>query len=137
MLTLDEAKAIATNEISGMSRPDLELVVLDEFTIAKPYGWVFFFNTRKFQENKDTGSAIFGNGPIVVRHNKKVVRLTSAMDSDESIAAFEKEQRIKKVSVAKCFAGDGAGVRPRLDGPVLIHFFLKESVGRSRFVALQ
>jgi hypothetical protein len=91
MLTIDEAKAIVTKDLAEMSRPDLELVVIDEHTIVKPYGWVFFFNTREYRDSNGERGAIYGNGPIVVRHNKKVDRLTSAGGEEAIIAAFEKK----------------------------------------------
>ncbi len=41
-------------------------VVVEKHTIEKPFGWVFFYNSRKFL---DTGIAEYhlaGNGPVIV-----------------------------------------------------------------------
>ena len=96
MLTIDEAKALVIKDLSTMSRPDMELVVVDKHTVVKPYGWVFFFDAREYLESDGQRGGIFGNGPIVVRHNKKLDRLTSAGRVTDIIGAFEKKHGLVK-----------------------------------------
>ncbi len=95
MLTLDEARAIAIKNLPKLNDSRIDLIILDECTIAKSYGWVFFFNSKQFMETRDANFAIGGNGPVVVRHNGKCDRLTSAGVPEETIATFEKKHWLK------------------------------------------
>jgi hypothetical protein len=42
-----------------------ELVVIDAATRSAPYGWVFFYSTRRYLETRDMVHALGGNGPVV------------------------------------------------------------------------
>jgi calcineurin-like phosphoesterase len=91
MLILEEAKAIAMKEISDVLQSGIDLVIDDDHTIAKPYGWVFFFRQRQHFDPNDINSMVGGNGPLVVRHNGKAYRLPTFGPPKEMIAAFEKK----------------------------------------------
>jgi hypothetical protein len=70
--------------------PGDELVILDERTRATPYGWVFFFNSRRFVETRDVLLALGGNGPIVFeRDTAAIVELPSHSPPDEVIRHYE------------------------------------------------
>lgn len=90
MLTMIEAREIAIANLPDPG-PRIELVIMDEHTIAKPYGWVFFFNSKQFLETGDVNYAIGGNGPVVVRHNGRWTMLGSQGDVDKTIADFERQ----------------------------------------------
>lgn len=92
MLTMEEAKKIALDDLNSGHRPEGELVILDEYTLAKPYGWVFIYNTRKYMETDKFLYALGGNGPVVVEHNKRIHRLGSAEASKDVIAVMERER---------------------------------------------
>jgi hypothetical protein len=49
-----------------MNRSNDPWVVGYEFTIEKPFGWVFFYNSKKFLETGEIGFALAGNGPAMV-----------------------------------------------------------------------
>jgi hypothetical protein len=42
------------------------LAIDDRYTMTRPYGWVFFFNSRKFMQTEHESDAIAGNGPILI-----------------------------------------------------------------------
>ena len=65
--------------------------ILRERTIAKPYGWVFFYQSRKWIETRRTGDGIFGGGPIFVsRFEVDVRHITGAgTDLEEWLQAYE------------------------------------------------
>jgi hypothetical protein len=92
MLTPDEAKALAIRSLPDMSAAGIDLVIVDERTIVKPYGFIFFYNSRQYLETRSFASSISGNGPIVVRHDGTVDALRSAAPSSQMIAAFEAQQ---------------------------------------------
>jgi len=90
MLTREEAKKIALDAIRASTvDPALDLVILDEFTRTKPYGWVFLCNTRKSSETRNLLDGVGGNGPIIVEHNKRIHRLGSAQAPDDAVAELE------------------------------------------------
>jgi len=60
----------ARDRVSGklreMSPAHDQWVVVDEHTIERPFGWIFFYNSERFVT---TGNAIYrlaGNGPVFV-----------------------------------------------------------------------
>ena len=40
--------------------------MLREYTIAKPYGWVFFYQSRKYVETRNPDERLVGNPPFLV-----------------------------------------------------------------------
>jgi hypothetical protein len=43
-----------------------KLVIIDKYTVEKPYGWIFSYNTQKFLETGDYSYSVVGNGPVIV-----------------------------------------------------------------------
>ena len=71
------------------------VVVLDGHTIAKPYGWIFFYGGKRFVQTGDVIHAIAGNGPIVIlAETGEAVPLGTARPSAEEIARFEHDRRL-------------------------------------------
>lgn len=46
-----------------------EFVVLDESTIEKPWGWIFFFQSKRYLETGNVSDKLAGNAPIFVNRN--------------------------------------------------------------------
>jgi hypothetical protein len=66
------------------------LVVVDEATIGKDYGWIFFYNSRRYLETNNLSYALAGNGPIVVeRKDGALTQLGTALPLEESINNYE------------------------------------------------
>jgi hypothetical protein len=40
--------------------------ILPELTIAKPYGWIFFYQSNEFLDNGTQSAHLAGNAPIIV-----------------------------------------------------------------------
>jgi Immunity protein 35 len=71
MLDKETAKKIATDFINSESAEadgENKWVIIDEYTIEKPYGWMFSYNSQKFLETGDYSYSVVGNGPVVVNH---------------------------------------------------------------------
>lgn len=67
------------------------LALLEEMTLDKPYGWVFFYNSRRYVETRNVMQSVAGNGPVVVlAATGEIVRLGSARRPEEEIALFER-----------------------------------------------
>ena len=71
MIDLDRARDIAEKYVAGKSAqlpyPHNDLIILDQRTIEKPYGWVFFYTSKSWFETRDAKFAIAGNGPFLVK----------------------------------------------------------------------
>src|SRR6266568_3036818 len=66
MLTKPDALALLERELRQMSPLDHLYVVDDRETIEKPFGWIFFYNTKRFLDTGDPSSGLVGNGPVMV-----------------------------------------------------------------------
>jgi hypothetical protein len=92
-VTLDDAKNAVLRELNKGRSVDEELVLMEEHTIAKPYGWIFFYNSRRYVETRDFLHALEGNGPVVVeRRTGRMTHLGTARPTDEVIADFEAQR---------------------------------------------
>lgn len=89
MLTLNEARALALDE---MFDPAIHPAIIDAATIAKPYGWVFFYNSRELLETRNISFALGGNGPIIVEHNGRTHSLGSGKSPEDTISEFESKR---------------------------------------------
>ena len=90
-MDLNSAKAMVSKLInSGYNEPGDELVIVDEDTIEKDYGWIFFYTSRTFLETGNISDMVVGNGPIVVeKADGRITRLPSARPPEFTIPEFE------------------------------------------------
>ena len=66
MLDRISAKDRVSDKLREMSPAHERWVVVDEHTIERSFGWIFFYNSERFVT---TGSAMYrlaGNGPVFV-----------------------------------------------------------------------
>ena len=78
-MTIDrsEARAIAARYVEsfdvGLPEGDV-LVLVDEHTIEKPYGWIFFYCSKGWLETSDLKYALAGNAPFLVKRDTSEIR---------------------------------------------------------------
>jgi hypothetical protein len=66
--------------------------VVDDATIEKPWGWVFFYDSRRFLETGDDSSRLFGNAPIIVNATTGIASDTgTAYPVEHYISEYERE----------------------------------------------
>jgi hypothetical protein len=93
-MTKEEARRLVEHELSRW--PDGEvtgdsLLILDERTLEKPWGWVFFYNTGRFIETGDSLYALAGNAPYLVeRATGRLLPTGTAYPLDHYLAAYER-----------------------------------------------
>ena len=90
MLTISEAQAIVENAMSALMPDDEEWVIVDDYTIEKPWGWVFFYNSREYVSTGDPQYQLIGNAPYIV--NKATGELAdtgTAEDIEVYISRYE------------------------------------------------
>jgi hypothetical protein len=72
------------------------LTILDEYTIEKPYGWVFFYDSSRFLETRRLEDGIAGYGPLLVLADTgEVVHLETARDVEDSLADLEQARGLR------------------------------------------
>lgn len=69
------------------------VVILDEWTVVKPYGWILYYNSRKFVESGDMLESLVGHGPVIVASaTGEVVETGSRLPGGVQIKSFERER---------------------------------------------
>ena len=66
MITKDQAIDLVNDQLRKMDTPDFPFMIAERHTIDKPYGWVFFYNSKKFLETGEFLYRLAGNGPIIL-----------------------------------------------------------------------
>jgi len=92
VITLEEAKKRVRVEISkpDLHSPDMVLEIVDEATIEKKWGWVFFYDSVAHMRSGDIKDAIAGNAPIIVnRANGELVITGTAWPIEKYIEDYE------------------------------------------------
>jgi len=65
-------------------------VVLAEHTLKRPYGWVFFYDSRAYLASGKTSDMVAGNAPIVVDRVDGEIRVTgTAQPLEAYLARYE------------------------------------------------
>ena len=69
-------------------------MIVEQATIEKDYGWIFFYTSRKYIETGDEHYALYGNGPIVVeKSDGSTHQLGSAGGSKKQIEMYEARRK--------------------------------------------
>ena len=92
MLDFETAKKIVEEQINLSYTADGdELVVLEDETIQKEYGWIFFYTSRRFIETGDLNHMVVGNAPIIVnRRTGSLTWLGTAEPLENYVRRYEK-----------------------------------------------
>jgi hypothetical protein len=73
---------------------DHTLVVIEEMTIEKDFGWVFFYNSKKYLETQSFSDMIVGNAPILISRKDGAMHETGTAEPVEYyVENFEKYGR--------------------------------------------
>jgi hypothetical protein len=66
-MTEHEAREVALRYVKQKEREvGCELILLDDATFERKFGWVFFYDSRRHAETGDFREALAGNAPVVV-----------------------------------------------------------------------
>lgn len=73
--------------------PEDSLVLLHDETIEKSWGWVFFYQSKRYVDTGNPSAILAGNGPVVIlRESGSIHHLGTAFSPEDEIAEFEREQ---------------------------------------------
>jgi len=91
-MTREEARAAVLERAHRRCVGISDIVIDDAHTMEKPYGWIFYYTTRRYLESGDPMYMLFGNGPVVViAATGEIVELGSARPPEEFIKELEDE----------------------------------------------
>ena len=95
VLTLEEAKQLVYTRINVQdphTEQAVELAIIDDETIEKEYGWVFFYQAREYLKTGDILDALVGNAPYIVnKYTGELIETGTANPVDDYIAEYEAE----------------------------------------------
>ena len=92
MLTKEQALALLTRKLERIDSSRYDPVVDDRNTIERPFGWVFYYNSRKFIETGSDRYRLLGPGPVIVDRHSGVIKFFGSDTSDEeAIEEYERE----------------------------------------------
>jgi hypothetical protein len=91
MLTRSQAKQLVQRQLaSEVSGTDYEIAVIDSATLERHFGWVFFYQSKKYLLTGNYSDQLAGNAPLIVnRHTGEVITTGTAEPIEEYIASYE------------------------------------------------
>ena len=91
MINQTKAKILAVNYLIQIWTIEGDnFVILDEYTIEKEFGWIFFYSSQKYEETNNINHALAGNAPIIVNKFDDSLHITgTAFDIEHYIAEYE------------------------------------------------
>jgi hypothetical protein len=93
MITREEALRLV---VEHLGRPDWlpsedDWVVVEEATIEKPWGWVFFHTSKLWRETGKIQYAVAGNAPLLVeREGGRIIATGTAHPVEHYVANYER-----------------------------------------------
>jgi hypothetical protein len=96
MISFEDAKKIAERYIAALEPTvGMKLMLIDDATIERNLGWVFFYNTRSFLESGQFSDCLAGNAPIIVeRFDGRLHETGTAYPVEHYIDEVEKQRTI-------------------------------------------
>ena len=95
VLTREEAKELVYARINAHdphTDRSVELAIIDDETIEKEYGWVFFYQTKEYLKTGNIIDALAGNAPYIVnKYTGELIETGTANPVEEYIAEYESE----------------------------------------------
>jgi len=78
MLTFSQALELAETWVRIVTGD--RCVILKKHTVKRPYGWVFFYQSREYVASGDSRYMVAGNAPILVDRVNAEIRVTGTAD---------------------------------------------------------
>ena len=90
-MTKEEARDLVLVHVKNYEADaGCELALVDNLTIERSFGWVFFYNSREHIETGDFRYALAGNAPIVVTRADGAIHETgTAFPLEHYLKRFE------------------------------------------------
>jgi hypothetical protein len=86
VLSRGEAQALVEKALANP-----EFVILADQTIERPWGWVFFYQSKRYLSTGDHADALAGNAPYLVnKHTGAVIVTGTGEPVEDYIANYER-----------------------------------------------
>jgi hypothetical protein len=85
MFTKAEALEAVSKKLEQMSTSSDPFVVVEKSTIERPFGWVFFYNSKKFLDTGISRYRLAGNGPVIVNKITRTVEFYGSNKPPEEL----------------------------------------------------
>ena len=91
MINLANAKKIVHAYLEKLEREAGEqLQIVESETIERPFGWVFFYNSKNYLKTKKFEDMLVGNAPLIVNRETGQLHVTgTAQPIEHYIAEYE------------------------------------------------
>ena len=92
MLKLQQAREIAEQTIGRYLLEDDACQIIESATLERPYGWVFFYQSRSYLESGDEIRMLAGNAPLIINKLTGSVNLTgTALPIEHYLSQYESQ----------------------------------------------
>jgi len=92
-ITKAGAREIAGKVVAALSQQH-DFVILDDQTVEREFGWVFFYTTRRYVETRDPQYLVPGNAPLVVHQaDGSITHLATSIPPTRAIEIYEQRWR--------------------------------------------
>jgi Immunity protein 35 len=90
IVTIGEARNLAEGHLAKTAGTSPEpVVIVDDSTIETDFGWIFFWNSKRYLESGDFRDALAGNVPLIVdRANGSVHATCTFLPIEEIIERY-------------------------------------------------
>ena len=83
MITREQAERLAEQHVETFRANVPDLMLVSESTIERPFGWVFFYDPRRYVETGDPIHAVCDNAPLIVNRHTGELTVTGTAESIE------------------------------------------------------
>jgi hypothetical protein len=129
MLTFEQARKIASDRVSAFGSSNDTFIIIDSWTVEKPYAWIFCYTSKLWYETRDDKYLIAGNAPIIVdKQTGKMTSFSTAYGIDSIIEMYEEERNLWSLVLAD---------RKALDHKKLLQLKYKLDFGNDKLIQLK
>ncbi len=84
MITESEARMKIQNEIASYPQPENDrYIILDESTLSKEWGWVYFYTSEMWYKTGELSYAVAGNAPFIIEKSTGNIMVTGTAEPVE------------------------------------------------------
>jgi hypothetical protein len=93
MISREQAKEKVTEYVNGVYQYlDDEYVVIDEETITKDYGWLFFLVNKRYLKTQNLSDMLVGLGSVLFeKQSQNIIVFGSGLSGEAHLEQYEKE----------------------------------------------
>ena len=90
MITKEQAIQIAIKKIGSITVPDDSCILLDKLTIETNFAWIFFYNSKRYNDTKNMSYHLAGNSPLFIsKTNGNITTYSSSLDFNKMITQYK------------------------------------------------